>query len=74
MAEGLERMVEMSEYIERIIEFVPDSQADNMFSTCPELVRCCDCKHYDDYLGTCLRPRHNFAAEPNGFCSWGVRK
>lgn len=38
-----------------------------------EIVRCKDCVHYDDYLGTCLRPRHNFAAEPDGFCKWGVK-
>jgi len=38
------------------------------------IVRCRDCKHYDDYLGTCLRPSHNFAAEPDGFCKWGERR
>ena len=35
----------MAEYIERIIAFASGSQADNLFSTCPELVRCCDCEH-----------------------------
>lgn len=64
----------MSEHIERIVPLLPGSPADVMLAEYPEIVRCRYCKHYDDYLGTCLRPRHNFAAEPDGFCKWGERK
>ena len=39
------------------------------------IVRCRDCEHYDDYLGSCLRGNDNGrSAVPDGFCAWGVRK
>lgn len=41
-----------------------------------EIVRCRDCIYYDDYLGSCVRGNaHQVrAAEPDGFCKWGVRR
>lgn len=40
-----------------------------------EIVRCRDCKHYDDYLGSCVRGNVHqvFAVEPDGFCKWGEK-
>ena len=39
-----------------------------------EIVRCRDCKHYDD--GYCYRPAefHEFRAKPDGFCAWAERR
>lgn len=41
-----------------------------------EIVRCRDCKYYDDYTGCCTR-RDNvapMAVTPDGFCAWAERR
>lgn len=57
----------MSEYI-----YGTDGH-DGHWMTGEEIVRCKDCKHYDD--GYCYRPVefHEFRAAPDGFCAWGER-
>ena len=55
----------MSEYVTVWVDDLPDLKRGE------EIVRCRDCKHYDDYLGSCLRTDHNFAAKDNDYCSWG---
>lgn len=40
-----------------------------------QVVRCIDCKYYEDYTGCCTR-RDNIApmaAKPDGFCAWGAK-
>lgn len=40
-----------------------------------ELVRCRDCKYYDDFLTSCeWWGAYERLAEPDGFCKWGVRR
>lgn len=47
-----------------------------------ELVRCCDCEHYDPHLtegGVCFLPDGDgdfarWEVEPDGFCKWGERR
>lgn len=52
-----------------------------------EIVRCRDCEHYMDVTESCRHFRAElyddslgdtatwfFAVEPDGFCSWGVKK
>ena len=39
-----------------------------------EIVRCSDCEHYSEYVGSCIRPRVHFSATPDDFCSWGERR
>ncbi len=46
-----------------------------------EIVRCRDCKHYDDQdgeIGTCDLGLDNLdlysIVEPDGFCAWGERR
>lgn len=58
----------MSEYI------YGTDEHESHWLTGEEIVRCRDCKHYDDYLGSCLRTDHNFAAKDNDYCSWGKKR
>lgn len=40
-----------------------------------EIVRCRDCKYYDDFLTSCeWWGAYERLAEPDGFCKWGVRR
>ena len=39
-----------------------------------EVVRCRDCKHYEDYGGCCHRRYQPMAVTPDGFCAWGERR
>lgn len=45
----------------------------NMGLTDEEIVRCRDCKHFDD--GLCwLRKKYGYViVEPNGYCAWGEK-
>lgn len=40
-----------------------------------EIVRCRDCKHYEDYTGCCTRRDYvaPMAVTAGGFCAWGER-
>ena len=38
------------------------------------IVRCRDCKYYEEYVGSCTRRRHCFAVKSDGFCAWGERR
>lgn len=40
-----------------------------------EIVRCRDCKHYEDYTGCCMRRDYvaPMAVTESGFCAWGER-
>ena len=45
------------------------------FREIPEIVRCRDCKYYDDFLTSCeWWGAYERLAEPDGFCKWGVRR
>ena len=39
-----------------------------------EIVRCRDCVHYEEYVGSCTRRRYHFSVKPDGFCAWGERR
>ena len=39
-----------------------------------EVVRCRDCKHYEDYSGCCYRRYQPMAVTSDGFCAWGERR
>lgn len=39
-----------------------------------EVVRCRDCKHYEDYGGCCHRRYQPMAVTPDGFCKWASRR
>ena len=39
-----------------------------------EVVRCRDCKHYEDYLGSCVRNYWHFDTVPDAYCYWGERR
>ena len=40
-----------------------------------EIVRCRDCKHYDDFLNSCeWWGAYQQLADPDGFCFWGERR
>ena len=38
------------------------------------IVRCRDCRHYEDYSGCCMRRYQPMAATPDGFCAWAERR
>lgn len=43
----------------------------------PEIVRCRDCKHYNDTLcemSSCWLCDECQQTEPDGFCKWGTRR
>ena len=63
----------MSEYI---VEVEAGIEVDTVFvKDLQEVVRCRDCKYYDDYLTLCdLWSAYNRLAEPDGFCKWGERE
>ena len=61
----------MTEYI---VDIGFMSQPDLGVSIREEIVRCRDCKHYDNYLGSCIRRYTHFAAEHDGFCAWAERR
>lgn len=61
----------MTEYI---TEFFGSSSGGSYTERRERIVRCRDCVHYDDYLGSCLRGNDNGrSAVSDGFCKWGVR-
>ena len=63
----------MTEYI---TEFFGSSSGGSYTERREPIVRCRDCKHYDDYLGSCVRGNVHqmFAVEPDGFCAWGEKE
>lgn len=73
----------MSEYIIRVDEnderwHYVEQQYTHFFGypITDEIVRCRDCKYYDDYTGCCTR-RDNvapMAVTPDGFCAWAERR
>lgn len=65
----LDKHERIFELIETRYELHPPKAADMV-----AVVRCRDCKHYDDYLGSCMRRYTHFATEPDGFCAWAVRR
>ena len=71
MREEGERMTEFKEYIVRVDGFVPDAIYERSLE---EVVRCRDCKHYEDYGGCCHRRYQPMAVTPDGFCAWGERR
>lgn len=72
----------MTEYIisEALYIEITDYDPDDEYAFSPEemgadvLVRCKDCKHYDnqDYEPWCME--HCVVVEPDGFCSCGEKK
>lgn len=59
----------MSEYI------VGTDDHEGHWLTGEEIVRCRDCKWYDYKTEICERRYYQVVdVEPDGFCSWGVRR
>ena len=38
------------------------------------VIPCRDCRHYEEYVGSCTRRYHHFGVEPDGFCAWAERR
>ena len=39
-----------------------------------EIVRCRDCKYYNECWDFCERLKPGMVVEPDGFCKWGERR
>ena len=62
----------MAEYI---FEIIKDSDGVDCYIKRGEVVRCKDCKYYeetDEDVGTCLLVQAG--ADPDGFCAWAERR
>lgn len=61
----------MSEYIVCPHCYNPLSQSEYV-----KVMRCRDCKYYDDYTGCCTRRDYiaPMATTPDGFCAWAERR
>lgn len=73
----------MSEYIITVDEVKADFEGNIPISAKQEVVRCRDCKHYNDQepggeIGTCNLGLEELdllsIVEPDGFCAWAERR
>ena len=66
----------MTEYIITVDETKADFDGNVPISAKREVVRCRDCKHYEELpgLGMCNTLGIAFADMGDGFCAWGERR
>lgn len=69
----------MSEYIVRMQSDMPyeiKAELNAWYVNSEPIVRCRDCKHYEDYTGCCTRRDYvaPMAVTAGGFCAWGERR
>ena len=54
-------------------EYVYWADSDGLYKR-EEIVRCRDCRYYEEYVGSCTRRYHHFTVKPDGFCAWAERR
>ena len=59
-------------------EFPPLMKSQHLAITLPGIVRCRDCRCFDEETSLCNRlgkfPEWHACTEPDGFCKWGERR
>lgn len=65
---------------EYIVQIEPHDEGElfHMKGAPEPIVRCKDCKHYDDVESTCVHwidgKCEQWEVEPDDFCAWGVKR